>query len=93
MWDVKVSKTERSLGRLGGSVRWAADFGSGHDLVVHGFEPHVGLWADSSEPGARFGFRVSFSFAAPPLPARSFSLLKINTKIKKKFFLKGRSLL
>ena len=25
----------------GGPVSQAPDFGSGHDLVVHGFEPHV----------------------------------------------------
>ena len=38
---------------------WISDFGSGHDLVVCGFEPHVGLCADSSEPGACFGFYPS----------------------------------
>ena len=27
------------------------DFGSGHDLTVHEFEPHVGLCADSAGPG------------------------------------------
>ena len=27
------------MGRLGGSVGWAADFGSGHDLTVREFEP------------------------------------------------------
>ena len=26
------------------------DFGSGHDFVVHGFEPCVRLCADSTEP-------------------------------------------
>ena len=26
------------------------DFGSGHDLTVHDFEPHIGLCADSTEP-------------------------------------------
>ena len=26
------------------------DFGSGHDLTVHGFEPRVRLWADIAEP-------------------------------------------
>ena len=35
------------------------DFGSGHDLVIHEFEPHLGLCADSSEPRACFGFSVS----------------------------------
>ena len=24
--------------------------GSGYDVMVHGFEPHTGLWADSVEP-------------------------------------------
>ena len=46
----------KGMGRLGGSVGWAADFGSGHDLTARGFEPHVGLRADSSEPGACLGF-------------------------------------
>ena len=35
------------LERLGGSVGWTSDFGSRHDLTVHGFEPHVGLCAAS----------------------------------------------
>ena len=26
------------------------DFSSGHDLMVHGFEPHVRLGTDSREP-------------------------------------------
>ena len=41
-------------GRLGGSVGWASDFGSGHDLTVREFEPRVGLRADSLEPGGCF---------------------------------------
>ena len=52
-------------GRLGGSVGWAADYGSGHDLAVRGFEPRVGLCADSSEPGACLGFWVSLSLSLP----------------------------
>ena len=51
---------------MGGSVGWASDFGSGHDLTVRGFEPHVGLCAVSSEPGACFGFCVFFSFCPSP---------------------------
>ena len=50
-----------NLGRLGGSVGWVTDFGSGHDLAVCEFEPLIGLWADSSEPGACFRFCISFS--------------------------------
>ena len=42
-------------------------FGSGHDLVTHKFEPRIGLCADSSEPGACFGFCVSLSLW--PLPS------------------------
>ena len=33
---------EVSLGRLGGSVGWAAAFGSGHDLRVLGLSPAWG---------------------------------------------------
>ena len=48
------------------------DFGSGHDLTVCAFESRIGLCADSSEPGARFGFCVSLS--APPLLMLSLAL-------------------
>ena len=48
------------------------DFSSGHDLTIREFEPRVGLCADSSEPGARFGFWVSFSLC--PSPARALSV-------------------
>ena len=54
-------------GHLGGSVSEASNFGSGRDLTVREFEPHVGLCADGSEPGAPFGFRVSLSLSAPAL--------------------------
>uniref|UniRef100_A0ABI7YY27 KRAB domain-containing protein n=1 Tax=Felis catus TaxID=9685 RepID=A0ABI7YY27_FELCA len=33
----------RDLGRLGGSVSWASDFGSGHNLPVPEFQPCIGL--------------------------------------------------
>ena len=48
-------------GRLGGSGGYASDFGSGHDLTVSEFKPGIGLCADSSEPGACFGFCVCLS--------------------------------
>ena len=57
LWGLK----EYTQGLLGGSVCSASDFGSGHDLAVREFEPHVGLCADSSEPGACFGFILSLS--------------------------------
>ena len=56
---------------LHGSVKHLTlDFGSGHDLSVG--EPHAGLCADSSEPGACFGFCVSLSLTLPR--SRSVSL-------------------
>ena len=57
---------------LGGSVSWTSDFGSGHDLIVRGFEPRIGLCADSSEPGACFGFCLLLPLPLPPL--RSVSI-------------------
>ena len=52
-------------GHLSGSVGWAADFSSGHDQEVSEFESHVGLCADSSEPGACLD-SVSPSLSVPP---------------------------
>ena len=49
------------MGCLGGSVGWASDFGSGHDLTIREFKPRIRLCADSSEPGACLGFCVSLS--------------------------------
>ena len=46
--------------------------GSGHNLMVREFEPHVGLCADSWEPGACFRFCVSLSLC--PTPACALSL-------------------
>ena len=69
------------------SVERLSNFGSGHDLTVHEFEPCMGLCADSSEPGAYFGFCVSLSLSDPPPTLTlclSLSLSKIN--IKKNFF-------
>ena len=72
---------KKKLGRLGGSVGWASDFSSGHDLAVCEFEPRVGPWADGSEPGACFRFCLPLSLC-PSLPCTlSFSL-----KNKQTFF-------
>ena len=46
-------------------------FGSGHDLTVRGFEPRIGLCADSSEPAWD-----SVSLSPCPSPACSISLSK-----------------
>ena len=60
------------LGRLDGSVGWASNFGSGHDLMVREFDPRIGLCADGSEPGACLRFCVSLSLC--PSPAHALSL-------------------
>ena len=49
----------------GGLVGWTSDFGLDHNLGFHGFEPRVGLCADSSEPGACFRFCVSLYLLLP----------------------------
>ena len=67
-----LKKTDK--GRLSGSVGWASDFGSGHDLTLCGFEPHIGLCAESSEPGACFGFCVSLSLCSSLAHTLSLSL-------------------
>ena len=49
--------------------------------MVCGFEPHVGLRADSAEPGA--GFRSCVSHSLHPSPAYSLSLsLKNKSPLK-----------
>ena len=48
-------------------------------ILVRGFEPRVGLCADSSEPGACLRFCVSLFLCLSP--SRALSLLKINTTI------------
>ena len=58
------------LGHLGGSAGWGSDFGPGHDLMARGFEPCLGLCADSSEPGAYFRFCVSLALC----PSHSVSV-------------------
>ena len=71
-------------GRLGGSAGYASNFGSGHDLTVREFEPRGGLCADSSEPGAGFGFCVSLYLC--PSPAHALSLCQKIYKHQKKIF-------
>ena len=44
-------------------------FGSGRDLTVREFEPHLGLCAD-----ACLGFSLSLPLSTPPLLAHSLSL-------------------
>ena len=56
--------------------------GSGHDLMVHEFEPRVRLCADHSQPGACLRFCVSLSLCPSPL-VLCLSLSLKNKDIKK----------
>ena len=49
--------------------RLTLDSASGHDLMVHEIEPHIGLWAEGVEPAWD---SLSHSFSAPP--SLNFSL-------------------
>ena len=81
--DLSFSFKLHKMGCLGGSVGWATDFGSGHDLKACEFEPRIVLCADSSEPGACFRFCVSLSLCPhPPTRTLSLSFSKINIKNK-----------
>ena len=51
---------------------------SGHDLMVHGFKPCMGLCGDSSEPEACFKFCASLGLC--PLPTHALSLSKLKKK-------------
>ena len=61
--------------RLGGSVALASDFGSGHDLAVRDFQPHVRLTAVS------LSAHSLLQILCPPLSAPPLSQ-KINIKKK-----------
>ena len=76
-------KNKQPLGYLGGSVSYISDFGSGHDLTVRGFQPHIRLCADGSEPEVFFGFCVSLSLCPTPTCTLPLSLSKINKHLKK----------
>ena len=70
------------MGHLRASVSLASHFISGHDLTVHEIEPRIGLRADSSEPGACFGFFVSLPLCPSPTRALSkneYTLKKFKT--------------
>ena len=85
-------KKVKGQGCLGGSVGWVSNFGSSHDLTVHGSEPRVRLCADSAEPGACFRFCVSSpSLSAPPPLALALSL-SLKNKHSKKIFLNQEGL-
>ena len=54
------------------------DLGSGGDLRVRGFEPHMGVCADGTKPA----WILSLLLSAPPLFVRSLSL-SLSKKKKK----------
>ena len=56
-------------------------FSSGHDLMVHGFELHIGLHTDSAEPALD---SLSLPFSLPLPCSLSLSLSTINKQQKKK---------
>ena len=66
------------MGRLHGSVGWATDFGSGHDLMVRGFEPCVGsvLTAQSLE--------AALDSVSPPLSAPPLLMLHVSLSLNNK---------
>ena len=57
------------------------DFGSGHDLAVHGFKPHVRLCTDSTEHAWD-----SLPPSLSALPLLTISVSKINKPKKNKVF-------
>ena len=58
--------------------RLSVQLGSGHDLMVHGFEPHIGLSAVSVEP-ALDPLSPSLSLSPSPISlSRALSKKKIN---------------
>ena len=59
------------------------DFGSGYDLAVLEFEPHLRLCADSMGPAWDSLPLVSLSLSAPPLFAHSLSKINKHTHKKK----------
>ena len=64
-------------GRLAGSVSGASDFGSGHDLLVREFEPHIRLTAVSEEP-------ASDHLSPPPLYLSPAQALALSLSLKNK---------
>ena len=67
---------DKKDGHMGGSVGEVSDFGSGHDLMVSGFEPQVRLCADSSELRAQSSKPAldSVSPSLCPSPTHALSL-------------------
>ena len=82
-----LNRLKIKMGHLGGSVGWASDFGSGHDLTVCEFEPHIRICADHLLTSWSL-LQILCLLPSLPLPRSHFVSLcfsKIN-KCKKMFF-------
>ena len=66
--------------------RLTLDLGSGHDLTFRGFEPRVGLWADSTELAWE---SLSHSLSLPLPCVLSLSLKRNKLKKKERGGLEG----
>ena len=64
-----------TMGHLGDSVGWVSDFGSGHDLTVCEFEPHIGL--------SSLGTETTLDPLSPSLSDSLFLSLSKGNNIKK----------
>ena len=73
---LKEKNKQTNTGHLGSSVSGVAEFGSGHDLMVHELQPYIGVSAVSPEP-ALDPLSPSFSLHLPLLTV-SLSPSKIN---------------
>ena len=68
-------------GHLDGSVSWASDFGSGHDLTVHEFQPRIRLATDRGS---------LLWILCPPFSLPLLCSCSLSQKQTNKFFFKKR---
>ena len=76
-----LNKKNKLEGHLDGSVGEASNFGSGHHLTIHEFQPHIKLYGVSVEPASD---PLSPSLSVPPPLTLFLSLSKLNKHYKKK---------
>ena len=81
IFNVSIKREEE--GYPGCSVSWPSTFGSDHDLMVHEFEPYIGLAEVSPEPASD---PLSIPLCPSPIHVGTWalSLSKINKHKKKK---------
>ena len=66
------------VGGLGGSVGWASNFSSGHDVTVREFEPCIGLCVD------RQSLERASDSVSPSLSAFPWLVLCLSFSLKNK---------